>query len=1092
MIDILRDLDGWTSRNPDKRLYTFLDLGGRETQAYTYAEFAARTYGIAKHLREAGFQKGDRLMLAYPAGLEVIAAFYGCIRAGLIPVPAYPPTSHGLHASLLRMAHIARDCDASGVLTGEEYHGSLRANLAKQGVRESLNGTGFVTELPWIATDGFAASSEPFHTDPNEALFLQYTSGSTSNPKGVVVTHDNILHNCWLVGDYPDPTAVSWLPQYHDMGLIGYYIYPALRGGSTYGFSPMDFIQRPALWLESLTKYRARASSAPNFAFEYCLRPGRIPQETLDRIDLSALDFLMTAAEPVRPDTYRNFLAKFEPHGLKPESFFVAYGLAEATLAVSSFGRNVITVNKRALALGRAKAIHSASEIVASKQLMSCGKPLGDIEVRIVEPDKHVALEDGAVGEIWVRGRSNAAGYWNQPELSKRTFAARVIRGSHGEDGYMRTGDLGFLHEGELYACGRIKDMIIVRGQNYYPQDVETIVEESSEAIRKTCVAAFEINEDSSPGLAVVAEVKSVREVPDPLEIVAAIRKYLNVEAACVALIAPRAIPKTSSGKISRHQAKQMWLEGKFHVLKRTSEETPAHGASAESVSPFDDIKSRYNLTGNEKHTLVEAGVDSVDLVVFMHEIKELLKEKGAELLASQVDVRLIQRITVADLFRLAEMFEKSPESAVIQVRRALHGMQEEMRAAEERAMRADRKLAFRPKGSQPPPAADGAILLTGGTGFLGPFLLKSLIEQTRKPIYVLVRAADPAQAMRRLRDGLATIDDAQSMLAHRFDERVIPVCGDLAQPNLGLDATTWKRLSEETSDIFHNGATVNYLYSYENMRAANVGGTNEAVRLAMEGSRKIFNLVSTTFIFGWATKEVLYETDHNRNMELLDFGYSQSKWVAEQVVLDAMANHGLTGRVFRPALISPSVHGGGDNLDIAMRTLAFMIKHGIGVDALNQVSFVPADVCAANIAAISGDPSTVGGSFHVVRDDYNNMVDVTDIIGRLTGRKFEMHKIKAFVPEVIRRCTREDLLFPLLDFLIGSVDSIASMEFKRYDSSEYQKARDRSPHGRPDPSLEETVAGILRFMHRRGILSVPSSVFEAARPDSAAQTQPV
>jgi thioester reductase-like protein len=276
---------------------------------------------------------------------------------------------------------------------------------------------------------------------------------------------------------------------------------------------------------------------------------------------------------------------------------------------------------------------------------------------------------------------------------------------------------------------------------------------------------------------------------------------------------------------------------------------------------------------------------------------------------------------------------------------------------------------------------------------------------------------------------------------------------------------------------VFHNGATVNYLLNYDRVRDANVLGTNEVLKLAFEGRPKNFNYVSTTFIFGWAVKKVLYETDMNANMELLDFGYSQSKWVAEQVVFDARSK-GLSTRVFRPALVSPSVSGGGNNFDIAVRLVAFMVNHGIGVDALNQVSFVPADITANNIVAISSTPGTANKTFHVTRDDYANMLDITGLITKATGRQFEIFSLPDFVPELIKRCQREDLLFPLLDFLVGSVDNISAMEFKRYDSSTYQAARDASVWGKADPSLEDTVNGILKFMYRKGIISVAAREF--------------
>jgi thioester reductase-like protein len=311
------------------------------------------------------------------------------------------------------------------------------------------------------------------------------------------------------------------------------------------------------------------------------------------------------------------------------------------------------------------------------------------------------------------------------------------------------------------------------------------------------------------------------------------------------------------------------------------------------------------------------------------------------------------------------------------------------------------------------------------------------------------------------------------------FETRVIPVCGDLGHKALGLTPEVWDGLASEIDTVFHNGATVNYLLNYDRMRDANVLGTNEVLRLAFEGRRKSLNYVSTTFIFGWAVKKVLYETDFNENMELLDFGYSQSKWVSEQVVMDAR-RHGLNTRIFRPALVSPSVTGGGNNFDIAVRLVAFMINHGIGVDALNQVSFVPADITANNIVAISTTPGTENKTYHVVRDDYANMLDITGLITKATGRQFEIFSLPDFVPELIRRCRKEDLLFPLLDFLVGSVDNISAMEFKRYDSSSYQVARDASAWGKPDPSLEDTVNGILRFMQRKGIISVGMREFNA------------
>jgi acyl-CoA synthetase (AMP-forming)/AMP-acid ligase II len=413
------------------------------------------------------------------------------------------------------MVHIAKDCQAAGVLTSPDYHGSLKTNLARSGVAASGVDAGYISGLPWIVTEDFTemVSGE---TSPlaSKLLFLQYTSGSTRDPKGVMVTHENILHNGPLVIPHPNPVVVSWLPQYHDMGLIGCYLYPALLGGTTYGFAPTDFIQRPALWFDTIRTYRATASTAPNFAYDYCLRAGRLSKESLENCDLSSLLSLMAAAEPIKPDTYTRFLQAFQPYGLKPECFYVGYGLAENTLAVSHVGRNIVSVNKNAIANGKARMTTEVSEIGAATQIISCGTPLPGQTVRIVDPEKHFAPPPGHIGEIWVSGESKCLGYWNNPELTLKMFHARLVDDSPYDDGYLRTGDMGFLHEGELFVCGRIKDMIIVRGQNYYPQDIEEVVEKASGLIRNNCVAAFQINEDSEPALAVVAEVKNPKAHP--------------------------------------------------------------------------------------------------------------------------------------------------------------------------------------------------------------------------------------------------------------------------------------------------------------------------------------------------------------------------------------------------------------------------------------------------------------------------------------------------------------------------------------------------------------------------------------------------
>lgn len=1074
MKSIIKRFSQWVDKNPNKRLFAFLDVNGNIKEDFTYQEFEDRSKIIASHLiTDFQFKKNDRVLLAYPPGIEMICAFFACVRSGLIPVPTYPPSSLGYQSSMAKMDYIAVDCGAAGVLTSQEYYWSLKLNLNRNNILEKNR----LSEITWVNTSEMSSVAVPDIPERQaDLLFLQYTSGSTSSPKGVMVSHENILYNADIVIDHYPITGVSWLPQYHDMGLIGYYLFLAMKGGTNYGFSPIDFIRKPALWLETISKYQGTASSAPNFAYDYCLQPGKLTEETLSNLDLSSLRSLMTAAEPVDVATYQRFLEFFKPYGLDPQYFFTAYGLAENTLALSNHGRKHISVNTQQLLENRLALATPGQNGHTTSAIMSCGKPLGEHQVRIVDPESRQDLGTDAIGEIWVSGPSKCLGYWNKPTLTKETFEACIPGDTSGQQ-FLRTGDLGLLHQGEVYVCGRLKDMIIIRGLNYYPQDVEKIVEKTSREIRDGYVAAFGIKEKGEENLVVVVGIKSKSKIPDPFKISEEIRKKLNILPHTITFVPNKTIPRTSSGKIMRRKAKQLWMEESLQVIKNC---TMFNGLSAQSngkpATPFDEVKRKYGFTGEETFSLVSA-LDSLDLVLLLNDLKELLKDSGAPKMAKEIDTRLLQEISISEFFDLIEQFGTSSVVAIHRLKNIITRLQREHKDSEQRQMLRDVKLNFQPESTcaSAQHLDTGKVLLTGGTGFLGPFILKSLLEHTDDHIYVLVRGDNDEHAKERLAEGLE-LAGIFELCAGAFEERVTAVCGDMSKARLGLNPEKWQWLSENIHTIYNNGAMVNYLFNYEKMRSTNILGTNEVIKFALAGTPKILNHVSTTFIFGWAVKDVLYETDSNESLDLLDFGYSQTKWVSEEIVKDAM-KHGLQARIFRPALITPSIHGGGNNFDISIRLLAFMINHGIGVDTNNQVSFTPVDVVGTNIVAISALPETINKTFHVVRDRYNNMMDITDIIAKLTDQEFNNLKLPNFVPQIVNRCTKDDLLFPLLDFLIRSVDNISAMELKLYSNQEYQKARNESPFGAQDPSLEETVRGMLLFMQRKGIIDVKMEV---------------
>lgn len=1048
-------------KHPDQLLYVFLDINGKIQSSYTYEQFNKRSLALAISLvNKEKLSIGDRVLLAYPPGLEMMVAFFACIRAGIIPVPVYPPASNGFNAALEKMTYIAKDCGAAAILTDRTLYWSMQVNRAKTKLLTLNLKRHTLWKLPWIITSDVISSHESEWQDKaNDILFLQYTSGSTNDPKGVMVSHDNILQNCESVVDHK-PIGVSWLPQYHDMGLIGYYLFFAIKSGTTYGFSPLDFIQRPALWFETITRYRGTATSAPNFAYEYCLRDGKISQEEFTKFDLSSLAFVMTAAEPVNPTTCEQFKRRFAAVGLNPSVLFAAYGLAEFTLAVTNYGRSFVRINTDSLKNHLIEFDDSAS----CSSIQSCGKALGDTQIRIVkETDSSMEITTNGVGEIWLNGNGKCKGYWNKPNINETIFHA-IIPGEEGT--WLRTGDLGFLHQGELYVCGRVKDMILIRGLNYYPNDIESIVEKHP-SIRKGCVAAFSEDTPNGEALIVVAELKKSAAQPDLHELNGKISSYLGISISKLVLIPERTIPKTSSGKLRRAFIREQYLLGSLNerILLNDVEKLE------QMNSPMALFLQAYGLTGLEPNNLIELGFDSIRIVEFAHDLEQLLTKHGFDYLAKELDLRILQRIAVNELKQILEDVISLKPQASFRFKKSLIAIHALYSQEEEMLMKNDatrlNQLAF--TSWHEPPEGHKSILLTGATGFFGPFLLKSLLELTSSMITVLVRCETEEEGIKRLYQALNTTQDTP-FDTNVFNARVSICCGDLAKPKFGLIEDSWTNLANGIDVIYHNGALVNYLLDYANMRETNVLGTETIIMLAKEKKLKPINYISTTFIFGWSAKEALYEHDQNNEMKYLDFGYSQSKWVAEQLMIGAL-KAGMPIRIFRPALISPSIKGFGYNYDISIRLLRFMIHHGISTTAKNQVSFTPADIGANNIVAISLDPESINRCFHVTRDDYSNMEEITAMLAEKEGKALTHFPLKEFVPEVISRCGPDDILFPLLNFLVKSVDNIAKMEFKLYDNTNYQAFRDKSPLGIKDPSIDQVVDGIYIFMKKEKLL---------------------
>jgi thioester reductase-like protein len=1066
MRNLIDDLHQRVAEKPGAPLYTFLDGAGRVVESFTYHELHERTNFVAAAFQEMGLVGfGDRVLLVYPPGLDFIVAFFACVKLGAVPVPIAPPDASGFLGGVEKLAFIAEDTGSRVVLTNEPYLHQFEL-LAKRSVEaRSWLETHALSRLHFVPTNQLQGTLTAFPVRRNPLLFLQHTSGSTQKPRGVMLSHENVLHNCWATLTH-QPTGVSWLPHYHDMGLIGYYLFIMVTGGSMYGFSGANFLKHPMLWFETITKYRGTITSAPNFAFEYCLREDKVPSDKLASIDLSSMCCMMNASEPVRASTYEQFLAKFGPCGLSPRASVVFYGLAENTLSVTGNGRVQLTVNHHLIEQNHLRIESPRPDRFNQLSLISCGKPLSDIDVRIVDPGTRAQLGDDLVGEIWVGGDSKAGGYWNQPVVSRERFHA-VVDGSDGSSTYLRTGDIGFMHDGELFICSRLKDLIIIGGRNYYPADIEAVVERASLSVRAGCVAAFSLDRGrDGEGVVVLAEAKRANDLPDLEQIHREIRKRCQLEVDVLAVVPHGTIIKTSSGKIARQACKACWQAGGVTLLaSRQQTSRPQNDALLES------LLDRFDL---EPHsTLAEVGIDSLTLVDLSVHLEALWKAhhrpEDAHLGEALFDLRILQAVTAGELRTFVTALTQGtvPEIAPRLYAARLARVERE----ETTLMRRDAALPddIRPAFGRIP--RSGQVLLTGVTGFLGSFLLEALLRLTDYSIVAIARAEDNDHAQARAQSAFQRTGLPDARLQQAFDARVRTVAGDLARPRLGLPDGEWTRLSREISGIYHCAAEVDYVKPYQSLRDANVSSTLDVLRLAAAGRPKALHFASTTFTFGFVSREVCWETEANDEMAGLNFGYSQTKWVAERLVLEAI-NRGMNARVYRPSLVSASRNERYVRRDLTARILSYMIQHGLSVDSANQISLLPVDVCANNLVALSLLDELTTTTFHLTAEDYYTMQAVCSAITERYGYSFEYVSLERFIGHMNAHCTKRDPLFPLVAFFNQNFRRIDSMRDKRYDSRQYRAARGQSPVAVPEPPLANTAGSIVAFLQRENLVA--------------------
>ena len=580
LVDVLR----WHAEyQPDRLGVRFLNDGEQEAVTLTYAELDQKARSIAASL-QAITQPGDRALLLLPTGLDFIAGYMGCLYAGVIAIPLAPPHPARLAKTLTHALRILRDARPTVALVSTPLGTAVQAQseILKQFRSTQL----LVTDNPEKLQD--ADQWQKPNIEAETLAFLQYTSGSTTLPKGVMVSHGNLLHNLALI-EYsfrqtPESRTVIWLPPYHDMGLIGGILQPLFTGNPVTLMPHLLFLQRPLRWLQAISRYQATTSGGPNFAYELCLK--KVSPEQRDQLDLSHWNLAFNGAEPIYHKTLDRFADYFAPCGFRKEALSPCYGLAETTLMVTGGpqGRGVLTQTVAAAGLENNQVSFANENTADSRTLVSCGQNLAGQNIQIVDAGTLTACPEGVIGEVWVQGPSVTQGYWKKPVATQETFEAYLADGKTGP--FLRTGDLGYLHKGELFITGRLKNLLIINGKNHYPHDIERTVATSHEALRVTGIAVFSISRQNNPNfepepepklpegnkIVIMAEVAR-KWIAEPKPVIEAIRNAVTeiheVPVQDVHLTLPGSIPRTTSGKIQHYRCRELYLAAKSSEITR-------------------------------------------------------------------------------------------------------------------------------------------------------------------------------------------------------------------------------------------------------------------------------------------------------------------------------------------------------------------------------------------------------------------------------------------------------------------------------------------------------------------------------------------